>query len=158
MKMSQAKEGYFSRSRNICAVKTLHIEQSNERFKALDRANLTRCHATVGSMQLEQFWSDLPGDAEADWVRNKAWRRDMAGHGKEPQRSTARKAPGSDGTVRPKLLYCSTYSSCRDLLYHAFPVNKTGANSDGCRYSGEFGARIPDSSVQVWSAYAGLQY
>jgi hypothetical protein len=53
----------------------------------------------------EQFWSDLPGDAEADCVRNKTRRRDMAGHGKEPQRSAARKASGIDGTVRPKLLY-----------------------------------------------------
>ena len=55
-------------------------------------------------MRLEQFKSDLPGDAEADCVRDKAWRRDMASHGKEAQRCVARKASGIDGTVRLKLL------------------------------------------------------
>ncbi|RJF95759.1 hypothetical protein [Noviherbaspirillum saxi] len=53
---------------------------------------------------LEQFHPDLPVEAETICLWNKARRRDMASHGKEPQRSAAGKSPGIDGTVRVKLL------------------------------------------------------
>ncbi|WP_147376806.1 hypothetical protein [Noviherbaspirillum saxi] len=58
---------------------------------------------------LEQFHPDLPGEAEAVCLRNKARRPNMASHGKEAsaaprQRGAAGKASGIDGTVRMKLL------------------------------------------------------
>ncbi|WP_147376822.1 hypothetical protein [Noviherbaspirillum saxi] len=53
---------------------------------------------------LEQFHPDLPVEAEAICPWNKARRRDMASHGKEPQRRAAGKASGIGGTVRVKLL------------------------------------------------------
>jgi hypothetical protein len=42
----------------------------------------------------------VPGEPEAICLWNKARRRDMASHGKEPQRSATGKASGIDGTVR----------------------------------------------------------
>ncbi|WP_158597941.1 hypothetical protein [Noviherbaspirillum saxi] len=46
----------------------------------------------------------MPVEAEAICSWNKARRRDMASHGKEPQRRAAGKASGIGGTVRVKLL------------------------------------------------------
>jgi hypothetical protein len=78
---------------------------------------------------LKQFWSNLPGDAAADCVRNKTRRRDMASHGKEPQRSPARKASGIDGTVRPKLRYVRQRTELfRGRAYNV--IHRGSASSD----------------------------
>ena len=44
-----------------------------------------------GFLHLEQFRSDLPGEAEAICLWNKAQGRDMASHGKELERRAAGK-------------------------------------------------------------------